>query len=97
MAKRAKTTESKTFGDATPQPVARRHQTPRVTFKHGDRVEITVSGEDALQSVSRLLGCDINSSVVAVTLTRPTAASVVVTCHCVTAAQADELAGAVDG
>jgi hypothetical protein len=97
MAKRAKKTDATTVDEPKLQPAVRRRQSPRVTFKHGERVEVTVSGEDALRCVSRLLGCDIKSSVVSVALTRPTAANVVVTCHCVTAAQADALAGGVDG
>ena len=94
-AKRAVLTASEQKDDtvsAEASPVAlERNQDPLVTFAHGDRVEVTVSGDSCRRLIGQLIGCDVPAGVARIDVTRPASDSVTVTLRCHTAASATEL------
>jgi hypothetical protein len=94
-------TQDESAGDlSNPKPVAleRKPEPHRacVSFRHQDRVEITLDSDTVAAALSRLIGCALPASIAALTLTPPRAGGkCVLTCRTYTAAEAEALAASV--
>lgn len=98
MAKRAKKEEN-TSGKTLTAPVAKQPEVipPRVTFSCGERVEVTVDGDECRRLVQKLIGCVACDGVLRISLTGLATGSPVAAVHCRTPGHARDLEESIDG